>query len=116
MPITVARTAVPAHFVQDVQAELAGAPVTFLGRLSGRELAAAYASAGKHATLAKADMANCSGSPFLSFDPSCSSMQACHTSLPSWLTPCRHQLPSLAAASLPEPGPFPCFSCLQTSS
>lgn len=32
--------------MQDVQAELAGAPVTFLGRLSGRELAAAYASAG----------------------------------------------------------------------
>ncbi|KAI7843341.1 hypothetical protein COHA_003038 [Chlorella ohadii] len=45
--------------MQDVQAELAGAPVTFLGRLSGRELAAAYASAGKHATLAKAGMANC---------------------------------------------------------
>lgn len=31
--------------LQDVKAELAGAPVTFLGRLSGRELAAAYASA-----------------------------------------------------------------------
>jgi sulfoquinovosyltransferase len=31
--------------MQEVQAELAGAPVTFLGRLSGRELAAAYASA-----------------------------------------------------------------------